>query len=421
MTESPRGQGRRVLLINRFFFPDRSPTSVLLSDLAFALSQRDFRVTVITSRLRYDDRAAELDPSETVQGVEIRRVWSLRSGKDHLVERALEYLTFYLSAGFCLFRLARRRDVIVAKTDPPLLSVLAGTIARLRGARLINWLQDLFPEVAERLGVAGMTAGPVYNFLRLLRNRSLHSATANVVLGHEMEKALKREGIAAERINVISNWSDGDLIRPVSPEKNELRARWNLRSDDVVVGYVGNFGRVHDFDTILEAISLHQKRSQLAPGRDIIHNIVFLLVGGGPQRASVEHEIDARKLSNVRLQPYQPGELLPQTLSAADIHLVSLKPDMEGLIVPSKFYGIAAVARPTIFIGSTQGEIARLVEDAKCGITVEPGNAERLLSAITSLAQNRPLMTAMGVRARMTFEREWDKCHGFGKMAVGDR
>ena len=102
-------------------------------------------------------------------------------------------------------------------------------------------------------------------------------------------------------------------------------------------------------------------------------------------------------------------------MSAADIHLISLRPDMEGLIVPSKFYGIAAVARPTIFIGSSQGEIARLVEDAKCGITVEPGNAERLLAGIISLAQNRPLMAAMGMRARLAFEREWDKCHGLAR------
>ena len=153
-------------------------------------------------------------------------------------------------------------------------------------------------------------------------------------------------------------------------EKNELRARWNFRPDDIVVGYVGNFGRVHDFDTILEAITLHQQRAKLAPVGDITHNIVFLLVGGGAQRARVEHEIALRKLTNVRLHPYQPSELLPQTLSAADIHLISLRPEMEGLIVPSKFYGIAAVARPAIFIGSSQGEIARLIEHAKCGFTV---------------------------------------------------
>ena len=120
----------------------------------------------------------------------------------------------------------------------------------------------------------------------------------------------------------------------------------------------------------------------------------------------------------MRLHPYQPSELLPQTLSAADIHLISLRPEMEGLIVPSKFYGIAAVARPAIFIGSSQGEIARLIEHAKCGLTVEPGNAERLLDAIISLAQNRSLRSAMGLRARLAFEREWDKCHALARWEM---
>ena len=206
------------------------------------------------------------------------------------------------------------------------------------------------------------------------------------------------------------------LIKPVALETNELRARWNLRPDDIVVAYVGNFGRVHDFDTIIEAISLHQQRAKLAPAER--HHPQHRFSSGWRRRLSERlsrHEIAVRKLTNVRLHPYQPTELLSQTLSAADIHLISLRPDMEGLIVPSKFYGIAAVARPTIFIGSSQGEIARLVEDAKCGITVEPGNAERLLAGIMSLAQNRPLMAAMGMRARLTFEREWDKCHGLAR------
>ena len=384
---------------------------MLLSDLAFALSRRDFKVTVITSRLRYDDRAAELCACERVDGVEIRRLWSFRAGRDHLVERSLEYLSFYLSAGFCLWRLARPGDVIVAKTDPPLLSVLAAIIAKIRGARLINWLQDLFPEVAQQLGVAGAPARPLFDFLRLLRNQSLRAAATNVVLGRQMEKALEREGIASEQITVVPNWSDGNLLKPVSSQENALRTRWNLGSNEIVVGYVGNFGRVHEFDTILDAMTLHQERAALATADDATKSIVFLLVGGGAQRASIEREVATRKLSNVRLHPYQPTELLAQTLSAADIHLISLRPEMEGLIVPSKFYGIAAVARPTIFIGSTKGEIARLVEQAKCGLTVEPGNAARLLDGIVSLARNRSLMAAMGVRARLAFEREWDKCH----------
>ena len=144
---------KRILLLNRFFFPDQSPTSELLSDLAFALGHAGCQVTVITSRLRYDDRTAKLPPRDVLGNVEIQRVWSFRAKSDTLIGRGLEYLSFYLTAGLVLWRVAGRGDVIVAKTDPPLLSILAAPIARLKGARLINWLQDLFPEVAEQLGV----------------------------------------------------------------------------------------------------------------------------------------------------------------------------------------------------------------------------------------------------------------------------
>ena len=281
-------------------------------------------------------------------------------------------------------------------------------------SQLINWLQDLFPEVAERLGVAGASARPLYRLLRFLRNRSLRAAVTNVALGLEMEKTLQREGIASHCIKVIPNWADGKLIKPIPPDINELRTAWKLEPHHVVVGYVGNFGRVHDFDTIVEAISLHQSRAKQAPADDVIHNIIFLLVGGGPQRARVEREVSIRELRNVRLLPYQPNELLTQALAAPDIHLISLSPRWK-VIVPSKFYGIAAVARPTIFIGSSQGEIARLIERAKCEITVEPGNAEGLLEGIISLAGNRSLRSAMGERARLAFEREWSKCHALAR------
>ena len=151
---------KHIVVVNRFFFPDQSPTSELVSDLAFALAAAGFRVTAITSQLRYDDRTARLPSRDLVGNVQIRRVWSSRSRSDTLIGRALEYLTFYLSAGSALWRLAGHGDIIIAKTDPPLLSILAAPIARLKGARLINWLQDLFPEVAEQLGVAGAAVAP---------------------------------------------------------------------------------------------------------------------------------------------------------------------------------------------------------------------------------------------------------------------
>ena len=181
----------RVLFVNRYFYPDHAPTGVLLSDLAFALSQQGVHVTVMTSRLRYDGGAALYRPSETVDGVEIHRVWTSRRGRSGLFGRGLDYGSFFLSSSWRLWRLARDADIIVAKTDPPLLSVLVAIIAKLRGARSINWLQDIFPDAAEALNVRDDVGRRVFRVMRLLRNWSLRAARANVVVGETMAAHLK--------------------------------------------------------------------------------------------------------------------------------------------------------------------------------------------------------------------------------------
>ena len=109
----------------------------------------------------------------------------------------------------------------------------------------------------------------------------------------------------------------------------------------------------------------------------------------------------------MRLHPYQPRELLAETLSVADVHLVSLNPALEGLIVPSKFYGIAAAGRPTLFIGAADGEIARLVDEIGCGFTVAPGDSKALMDRILQLANDPELCASMGARARAAFEQRW--------------
>ncbi len=138
-------------------------------------------------------------------------------------------------------------------------------------------------------------------------------------------------------------------------------------------------------------------------------------MGGGPQRKQLEEAIAARKLENVRLYPYQPRERLPALLGTADIHLVSLKPELEGLLLPSKFYGIAAAARPTIFVGSRQGEIAKIIEQVHCGATIESGDSAGLLSRILELAADRQELETMGARARLAFEAQWEKRHSIAR------
>ena len=128
----------KVVFLNRFFYPDHSATSQLLTDLGFYLAKSGRTVFVITGRQVYDDPAVALPARATVHGVQILRVWTSRFGRGRLLGRAMDYGTFYLSALWCLLKVVRVGDVVVAKTDPPLISVFAAIASKVRGAVLIT-------------------------------------------------------------------------------------------------------------------------------------------------------------------------------------------------------------------------------------------------------------------------------------------
>ena len=392
----------RIIFVNRYYAPDHSATSQMLTDLACALAAGGADVHVITSRQRYDEPGAALASREVLDGVTVHRVRASVFGRGNLFGRSLDYLSFYVAASFALFRLARAGDIVVAKTDPPLISIPVGWVARLRRARQVNWLQDLFPEVATALGVR-LTQGAIGRLLAWARDRSLTAAARNVVLSDAMRSRLVARNVAAESIVVIPNWADGSALRPIPLDANPLRSEWGL-TGKFVVGYSGNMGRAHEFQTILDgAVALREER-----------DIVFLFIGGGAQQGWLAQEA-ARLQVSALFMPYQPREALAQSLGVADAHFVSLRPELEGLVVPSKFYGILAVGRPVIFIGDGNGEMGREVAAAACGFAVGEGDGEGLASAIRALRDDAALCGRMGSSAQRVFDEAYDKPIAIGK------
>src|ERR1051326_273997 len=237
----------RIVFVNRYFYPDHSATSQMLADLAFHLASRGWDVAVITSRLRYESSVLGPRSSdqhrETINGVDVRRIWTTRFGRGSLVGRAFDYLTFYVSAFFAMRR--GRESLIVAMTDPPLLSI----VAALAAPNVLNWVQDLFPEVAQHLGVK------VPRFVNRMRDWSLRRARVNVALGDAMAKKI---GVNAV---VQHNWAGADL----GPAESRPHTQF-------VVGYSGNLGRAHEFETMLEI-------GRAAP------DIRLVIAGGGRQLA----------------------------------------------------------------------------------------------------------------------------------------
>ncbi|MFZ1921494.1 MAG: glycosyltransferase family 4 protein [Xanthobacteraceae bacterium] len=388
----------RLIFVNRFFFPDHSATSQIVSDLAFHLAGRGRDVHAVTSRQSYENAQAALPDRDSINGVQVHRVASTQFGRSSLPGRSLDYLSFYRSVRRKLAELARRGDVVIVKTDPPLLSVAVMGPVRRNGARLINWLQDIYPETAVALGVP-FIRGPVGWGLAPLRNRSLRDAEATVVLGELMAQRVAHSGAPAARIHVIANWCNDEDIRPLAAEDNPLRREWNL-GGKFVVGYSGNLGRAHEFGTVLAAAERLRNDARF----------VFLMIGGGRQFEELGAAVEDRRLGGSFLfKPYQDRSQLRYSLSLPDAHWLSLNPKLEGLLLPSKFYGIAAAGKPMIFIGDTDGELARLMRHHGCGIAIAPGDAAMLADTLLQWSNAPAAPAEMGAKARAMLEAHYSR------------
>jgi len=384
-----------IVFINRYFYPDHSATSQLLSDLVFHLADCGQNVKVITSRQLYEDTHSDLPGIEKIGAVSVTRIWATHFGRGNLFGRALDYLSFYISAFFVLFRMINKDDYVVAKTDPPMISVIASFITRLKSAKLINWTQDLFPEVGTELGVKILEyAKPV---LLNLRNSALKNAWMNVVIGETMKDKLVASGVDNSKIMIIPNWSNGEMVYPVPASENPLRKEWGLM-DKFVIGYSGNMGRAHEFETIL-GIAESFKNDQ---------EFLFLFIGGGAKKQWIENEAQNRGLKNIVFKPYQNRDILHLSLSLPDIHFISLLPNLEGLIVPSKYFGVAAAGRPCLFIGDSGGEISKILKHSNCGYTICPGDVKKGEDFIRSLKSNNKIYTDMCNSARNMYCEIYD-------------
>lgn len=354
-----------ILFINRVYPPANGATGRVLEYIAKGFVQAGWEVSVLTT-------SGDGMPVGTsvVDGVQIIRCGAIFS-KKNLLFRALGYALMIPSLGLKALLLPRV-DVIVIKTDPPMLLTLGPILRLLKGSRLIHWAQDLYPEVAEEAGVL-RRGGVVAEVLRKISTLSLRSYDSVVSVGRCMSERIVSRGIPRDRIRMIPNVGMEREIRPVEHLTNQFRKRLGIEKA-TLVEYSGNMGRVHEFDTMLDVAQQLQER-----GEKSVH---FLLIGDGPGESMLREEVMKRGLDNVRFLPSQPQGELSESLSAGDIHLVTMREEMSGLVVPSKFYGIMAAARPCLFIGPSDSEVAQMILEHGAGTVIRPGDTEGLLNAI---------------------------------------
>jgi glycosyltransferase involved in cell wall biosynthesis len=380
----------RVWFINRFYWPDEPATAQMLGDLAEALAARGWPVGVIASHPGDPQTPAE----EIRHGVRICRRRGPPRGRTGVGGKLADYLCFLLGAGWQSLRSVRRGDVVVAMTDPPLLGVVLWPVVALRRARLLHWAQDIYPEVAMALTprpavrwLLGLLRGP--------RNFSWRRSAGFITLGRDMAGLMVRNGVAPDRVTVVPNWAPQGLGPPAAPAVERQRSAWHLAGKFAVV-YSGNLGRVHDLEPVL-AVAAALRDAPV---------IVFLFVGTGPRHGALAAQAQARGLTNVFFFPPQPRAQLGAALAAADLHLVTLRPGCQSVVFPSKLYGIAAIARPLVFIGPPGSELAALVRDHALGFAFARDQTAAIAACLRRLAAAPDECRALGAAAAAFHRRE---------------
>jgi len=386
----PGSRKPRLLVLNQYYWPGVEATAQLLTELCEALAE-EMDVRVVTGVLH----GHEDEPRDLVQnGVRVIRVPSTSFERSKLAARASNYITYLANA---LLRSLRgvRPDVVLCMTDPPIIADIALLVARRYRAPFVVVSQDVFPEIAVQLKRLENPA--LMSLLRSLVSLYLRRADRVVAIGDTMRKRLEEKGARPERVRVIPNWVDTKRLRP-SEDGNEWSTGVGLDGKFVVM-HSGNVGHAQDLDSLVRSATFLRDLDDLR----------IVIIGMGARHAELVALSKQLEVDQVRFLYYQPRGVLPSSLSAADVHVVGLAAGLAGYVVPSRLYGILAVARPVIVAADAESETAQVVEGAGCGIVVSPGRPELLARAIRDAHDGKYDLDAMGARGREWVEREADR------------
>ncbi len=382
----------RILLLNLYYPPDTSATAKMACAAAEALVTQH-EVTVLCGRPSYDPterRAWRLSRTEQAGKVCIIRVGSTDYPRVRMKHRVLNYLSYIaLAAPRVLFV---RCDVVLAMTDPPFEGIAGAFVALIKGKPYMYNIRDMYPDMA--VSGAIIEPGLLARVWEKLHRWALRRATRVIVLGEDMRTRIIAKGVDASRVAIVR---DGTYILPDGAPQPQLdpeviRAiRGEFR---FVFLHAGNLGFYGAWETLIGAARLLEKSD---PG------IGLVFVGEGAQRDRLVSL--AEGCTSIRFLPFFPGSKIPSVMAAGDVHVVTVKNGLEGVVVPSKMYGILAAGKPILAVADAGSDVSRIVLEKNCGYAASPQQPLQVHVAMRALAQGGAEsagLKAMGAAARAT-------------------
>jgi colanic acid biosynthesis glycosyl transferase WcaI len=323
-----------------------------------------------------------------LRGVSIVRVGSTDFPRTQMARRVLNYLSYVaLSVPRALFA---RCDVVLAMTDPPFEGIVGAFVAMLKSKPFVYNIRDLYPDMA--LGGSIVAPGLLARVWEMLHRRALRRAMRVIVLGEDMKARIVAKGVPAERVSIVRDGVETAAVSSPAPEldRNVISA---IRSGfRFVLLHAGNLGFYGAWQTLLAA------------ARELEGDGVGLVfVGDGAQRASLEAA--AARSTNVRFLPFFPSNKVASVLAAGDAHVISIKRGLEGVVVPSKMYGILAAGRPIVALASQQTDAASLGAREGFGVAADPDNPAELVAIVRTMLGDPARMAQMGTAARTAASR----------------
>ena len=337
-------------------------------------------------------------PFENFKGISIWRVKNIGKHHGNLWDRILFSTAFIYRAFLFLVKNKTKYDIILITTNPPFLGILILMLKRFIRLPYIIIAYDIYPQILDKLGIL-KSKSIIYKFWKALNIKVYNNANKIVSIGNDMNKIIVEEMRIKDlsKIQLIHNWSDKQTVFPVREEANLFMYSNNLFGKRVLL-YSGTLGTTHNIEEILNAAS------ELKEVKDLL----FLFIGDGAKVKVVKEYINNSDKHNVIYLPFQPVEMIAQTLSSATLSFVCLDSDFTGLSVPSKAYGIMAAGVPIIGLMDSNSEISMMIKKNGCGFVWNKDDNRKLSQLILDALEDTNGLWKMKENAYSTFLNYYD-------------